>query len=213
LITDWLAEPSLGLAFFSRPATTVARELLGQLVIREVGSDILVARIVETEAYESDIDEASHAFRGRTTRNQTMFGEAGRAYIYQIYGIHYCINVVTTHGGGPASAVLLRGMEPLKGIEAMRARRKQAPVEALLRGPGNIGAGLALDLSLDGHDLMQPPLRLVAGPPAPEPIITTTRIGITRSRSLPWRYYLFGATGVSRRDRNAELAQMDADRS
>jgi DNA-3-methyladenine glycosylase len=177
-------------------------------VVREVDGDVLVARIVETEAYQSDIDEASHAYRGRTLRNQTMFGEPGRAYVYRSYGIHYCINIVTTHGGGPASAVLLRGMEPIAGIEAMRARRKQVATAALLRGPGNIGTALALDLSLDGHDLSQPPLRLVQGQPPPEPVITTTRIGITRSTSLAWRYYLFGATGVSRPDRRAELAQL-----
>lgn len=208
MTTRWHGLPSLDREFFARPADRVAKELLGQLVVRELGGELLVARIVETEAYQSDIDEASHAFRGRTPRNQTMFGEPGFAYVYRSYGIHYCINVVTTHAGGPASAVLLRGMEPIAGIEAMRARRGHAPSDALLRGPGNIGAGLALDLSLDGHDLSKPPLRLTRGNPSAETVITTTRIGITRSVALPWRFYLYGAVGVSRPDRRAEQAQL-----
>jgi DNA-3-methyladenine glycosylase len=199
-----LDAPSLSQAFFARRVTVVAIELLGQIVVRERAGDLLVARIVETEAYQSDIDEASHGFRGQTVRNRSMFGTPGRAYVYRSYGIHFMLNVVTTRAGGPASAVLIRGMDPLMGIDAMKELRGAARTAALLRGPGNVCKALGIDTSLDGHDLTVPPLRIAKGPAPAEPVITTTRIGISRSVDLPWRYYLCGAPGVSNPDRIAE---------
>jgi DNA-3-methyladenine glycosylase len=198
LARAWSAEQ------FARPATDIAITLLGSLIVRETVDGTLVGRIVETEAYISDIDEASHGFRGRTKRNSSMFGPAGRAYVYRSYGIHMMLNVVTTHGGGPASAVLIRGMEPIIGFDQMRERRGRARDVDMLRGPGNLCAAMCIDLSFDGHDLSQPPLYIAGGEPPAERVVRTTRIGITRSTELPWRFYLLGSTGVSRPNRDAE---------
>jgi DNA-3-methyladenine glycosylase len=189
---------------FARPATDVARTLLGSLIVRETVDGILVGRIVETAAYISEIDEASHGFRGRTKRNGSMFGLAGRVYVYRSYGIHMMLNVVTTYDGGPASAVLIRGMEPIMGCDQMRKRRGRVREADMLRGPGNLCAALGIDLSFDGHDLSQPPLYIAGGEPPAERVVRTTRIGITRSTELPWRFYLLGSTGVSRPNRDAE---------
>jgi DNA-3-methyladenine glycosylase len=174
------------------------------LILCELDGLLVVARIVETEAYAADIDQASHSYRGQTQRNAVMFGPAGHAYIYRSYGIHHMFNVVTTMPGGAASAVLIRGADVLQGHAALQARRPAAAVGALLSGPGNLGAGLELGPALNGHLLSLPPLRLAEGWPATEPVVTTTRIGITRSAELPWRFYLLGSLGVSRRDRAAE---------
>jgi DNA-3-methyladenine glycosylase len=189
---------------FAQPAIDVALKLLGSLIVRETVDGTLVGRIVETEAYISDIDEASHGFRGRTKRNGSMFGPAGRAYVYRSYGIHMMLNVVTTYDGGPASAVLIRGMEPIMGCDQMRERRGRVGDADLLRGPGNLCAALSIDLRFDGHDLSQPPLYIAGGEPPTEWVVHTTRIGITRSTELPWRFYLLGSTGVSRPNRDAE---------
>ncbi len=196
--------PPLDRQFMAREATIVARELLGKLIIRLLGPELLVARIVETEAYAGDLDQASHSFRGVTRRNQSMFGAAGRAYVYRCYGIHTMLNVVTTQDHGPASAVLLRAMEPVHGIEVMQRLRGITDPDELLRGPGNIGKGLAIGAALDGHDLSRPPLLIVDAPTALQPIVVSRRVGIRKSADLPWRYYLFGSQCVSRRDRQAE---------
>jgi DNA-3-methyladenine glycosylase len=191
-------------AFYARPVLEVAVELLGKIFVIMHQSLYLVARIVETEAYQSDIDEASHAFRGRTPRNATMFGKPGVLYVYRSYGIHFCVNVVTTRAGGPASAVLLRAMEALDGEDEMRVRRGIRDREALLRGPGNVCKALGLDLSFNGRDLSTGNPEILNAPAPAEAIVTTTRVGITRSIDLPWRFYLCGNNSVSRRNRRAE---------
>ena len=194
----------LGPAFYARPAVEVAPALLGKFLVRRVDGDLLAGRIVETEAYAADIDESCHAYRRQTPRNRSMFGPPGHAYVYRSNGIHYCLNIVTTMPGGPASAVLIRGMEPLAGIETMRERRPRSADAAFLRGPGNLCRALDIDLALDGADLLGEDLHIRFAPAPAEPIITTTRIGIMRSADLPWRYYLLGSPGVSRADRAAE---------
>jgi len=196
----------LTLNFFTRPVLVVARELLGKSFVLENGGIVLAARIVETEAYQSDIDQASHAFRGRTPRNASMFGPSGHLYVYRSYGIHYCMNVVTTHGGGPASAVLIRAMEAQEGEAVMAGRRGTHDHWALLRGPGNLCQALGIDLSFNGRDLLTGNPTLLDAPPPTEPVMVTTRIGISRAQDFPWRYYLAGNAAVSRRDRRAELA-------
>ncbi|HXT38247.1 MAG TPA: DNA-3-methyladenine glycosylase [Chloroflexota bacterium] len=194
----------LTLNFFTRPVLVVARELLGKSFVLENGGIVLAARIVETEAYQSDIDQASHAFRGRTPRNASMFGPSGHLYVYRSYGIHYCMNVVTTHGGGPASAVLIRAMEAQEGEAVMAGRRGTHDHWALLRGPGNLCQALGIDLSFNGRDLLTGNPTLLDAPPPTEPVMVTTRIGISRAQDFPWRYYLAGNAAVSRRDRRAE---------
>lgn len=198
-----LSEP-----FYARPVLDVAQALLGKIFTLRVEDGTLAARIVETEAYQSDIDQASHAYRGRTPRNAPMFGPAGHLYVYRSYGIHHCMNVVTTHGGGPASAVLLRAMEPLEGMAFMEARRGVVDRQALLRGPGNVCLAMALDLAYNGRSLLAGNPLIGDAPPPPEPVVVTTRIGISRSADLPWRFYLAGNPAVSRRNHRAEAAAM-----
>lgn len=190
--------------YYARAATDVAHALLGKTLVHRLDGVALSGRIVETEAYAADIDESCHAYRRQTARNRSMFGPAGHAYVYRSYGIHYCLNIVTTLPGGPASAVLIRGMEPLTGQGTMRHLRAAAQQAALLRGPGNLCRGLGIDLALDGEDLLGEHLYLLDAPQSSEPVVVSTRIGISRSIDLPWRYYLLGSPGVSRRDRAAE---------
>src|SRR4029077_7713732 len=128
----------------------------------------LAGRIVETEAYTGAADAASHAFRGRTARNAVMFGSAGQASVYFTYGMHYCLNV-TAVAPGTAGAVLLRALEPLAGVEIMRARGDRGPEPWLLSGPGKIGRGFGLTLEDNGRDFTRGPLGLGAGSAGPGP--------------------------------------------
>lgn len=160
-------------SFFARPAAVVARELLGMTLVREMPGGSLRARIVETEAYEGPHDLACHTAKGRTRRTETMYGPAGTAYVYLVYGMHHCLNVVTGEpgvdrlGGGRGEAVLLRAAEALDGWSAD------------LRGPGRLARACALDRSLDGHDLRHAPLRVLRGPRVPENAVACTpRIGV-----------------------------------
>jgi DNA-3-methyladenine glycosylase len=184
----------------------VAQGLLGKVFQITLEEQVLAARIVETEAYQSDIDEASHAYRGRTPRNAPMFGPPAHLYVYRSYGIHYCVNVVTTHAGGPASAVLLRAMEAISGVNVMAARRRGADRHALLRGPGNVCRALGIDLSYSGRDLLSGNPTIRDAPEPSQTVVTATRIGISRCVEFPWRFYLRGNPAVSRRNRLAEAA-------
>jgi DNA-3-methyladenine glycosylase len=167
----------------------------------------LVGRIVETEAYLAD-DPACHAVRElpgggvlhrQTARNATMFGPPGHAYVYFTYGNHFMLNVVTQPAGVP-EAVLIRALEPLAGLGIMLERRGHTDPRAVTNGPGKLAKALAIDKSLDGHDLTQPPLRLLQGEPVPaERIVTTTRIGLTRAVDCPWRFYERDNPWVSRK--------------
>jgi len=155
---------------------------------------------VETEAYARD-DPASHSYGGPRRRNATMFGPAGRLYVYRSYGVHWCANVVCGREG-EGSAVLLRALEPTAGLDAMRARRGVEDPALLCSGPGRLTQALGIDAAYDGLRLDHPPFRLLAAP-EPVAVATTTRIGITRASELPWRYVLEGSTFLSRRPRPA----------
>ena len=169
--------------FFHQPVEAVARGLIGAtLLVDGVGG-----RIVETEAYDSG-DPASHSFRGQTAGNAAMFGPVARAYVYRIYGLHWCLNIVA---GPPGSAVLIRALEPVEGIEQMIARRGVADPLKLCSGPGRLCQALAVDGSMNGASLNAPPFALHR-PPSPVPILTGQRIGISRGVATAWR---FGATG------------------
>ena len=166
--------------FYERRVTTVARAALGRLLVRDDGLGGRVAgRIVEVEAYGDGDDPASHARAGHTARNGVMFGPAGRAYIYFTYGMHHCLNLVTGPEG-EASAVLVRALAPVFGLEAMRARRGPVPDSKLASGPGCVAKALGLTLADNGADLTRGPLWLSDLPPRRGglPIVAGTRVGI-----------------------------------
>jgi DNA-3-methyladenine glycosylase len=180
------------------PTLELAPALLGSWLVRELDGDRLVGRIVETEAYTGEGDPASHAHRGQTFRNRSMFGPPGRAYVYRIYGLHWCINVVTEPAGRGA-AVLVRALEPVVGLARMAALRGTA--RWLASGPGRLCQALGIDGTFDGCDLTRPgPLTLwrPATPPPPDAIARGPRVGIRVATDLPWRYFLAGHPDVSR---------------
>jgi DNA-3-methyladenine glycosylase len=186
----------LQLRFFARPTLVVARALLGCRVYHRIGRRVLSGRIVEVEAYTDD--DASHSRgRRRTPRNAVMFGSAGHAYVYFTYGMHFCLNVVTENHGTPG-AVLIRGLDGIAGAN----------------GPGRLCRALNIDLRQNGLDLTRgAPLWLERGRlRAAERIVQTVRIGIRQAVDLPWRFYVAGSDGVSRRDRRAEAAHHAAAR-
>jgi DNA-3-methyladenine glycosylase len=180
--------------FFDRSVHEVARDLIGyRLAVGEAAGII-----VETEAYEAS-DPACHAYIGKTTRNEVLFGPPGHAYVYLSYGIHSLLNFVT-EPGGTASAVLIRALEPTDGIEVMRRRRRRAEIEQLCSGPGKLTEALGVDLSLNGTDLFAPPFEFASptGEWAGAELVTGPRIGITKAAELPWRYCVSGSRFVSR---------------
>jgi DNA-3-methyladenine glycosylase len=175
--------------FFSRPSPEVARDLIGaQFLVDGVGGVI-----VETEAYDSS-EPASHTYGGPTPRNRAMFGPAASVYIYRSYGLHWCLNFVCL----PASAVLIRALEPRAGIDTMQRRRGLVDVKRLCSGPGRLTQALAIDIALDGLSLEAPPFQLTVGD-APTAISVGTRIGITRAAELPWRFGLRSSAYLSKR--------------
>src|SRR5581483_401603 len=183
------AQP-LNRAFFERPTLEVATALLGRVLIRCLAGRVLAGVIVETEAYVGPDDRASHASRGRTPRTAVMFGPAGHAYVYLVYGMHHCLNVVTERAGFPA-AVLIRALEPLEGLAAATS------------GPGRLCRALGIDRALDGADLTQPgPLFVSAAPPrTPIEVIASTRVGVAYAgewAKRPWRFRIAGNRFVSR---------------
>ncbi len=186
--------------WFARPSAEVARDLIGCILVVDPGtSDRVVARIVETEAYEGRDDPASHAFRGPTPRSAVMFGPAAHLYVYFTYGMHYCANVVT-NADGVAGAVLLRAASVEEGEAIVVARRGPGKATAaLLRGPGNLCRGLGITRSDDGIDLLAPGSRVRierrAGNP---PITVSTRIGIRVAADRLLRFTWLGDPAVSR---------------
>ncbi|HEY1133186.1 MAG TPA: DNA-3-methyladenine glycosylase [Nocardioides sp.] len=177
------------------PVEQVAPSLLGwELVTPEVR-----IRITEVEAYGGADDPASHAWRGRTPRTATMFGPAGRAYVYFTYGMHHCLNVVTGPEG-EAAAVLVRAGEVVGGVETARVRRSTAPDRDLARGPARLCRALAVDRADDGTDLLanDSAIRLVAGDtPGADNVLRGPRVGVSRAADRPWRFWIEGAATVS----------------
>lgn len=177
------------LEFLNLPAEEVAPRLLGCHLIREIGGQKLVGRIVETEAYDQS-DAASHSYKGQTPRTEVMFGPAGHLYVYFTYGMHYCCNIVCG-SEGYGSAVLIRAIEPLEGKELMAQNRHGVAKHELTNGPAKLCQAFAIDKQWNGHDLRQPPLQLMMQPVLEQTnIIQTTRIGITRAQDKPWRWFI-----------------------
>ena len=192
-----MTSPRLLREFFARDPVVLARDLLGRVLFYKTPEGLLAGRIVETEAYTGAADPASHAFRGPTARNAVMFGPAGHAYVYFTYGMHYCLNV-TAEAPGTAGAVLLRALEPLAGVEMMRARGDHGPESRLLSGPGKIGRAFGLSLDDNGRDFTRGPLGLAAGTAVPtREVAITRRIGISRAVDLPYRFTVVSSRSVS----------------
>ena len=198
--------------FYEPSAETVAPKLLGHWLIRRTSQGPCGGPIVETEAYIKG-DPAAHSFAGLTPRNRVMWGPPGHGYVYFIYGNHYCVNAVCRPAGA-AEAVLLRAIEPSIGAPLMEARRVVSSRHLLTNGPGKLCAAMDIDRSLDGADLCDAdsPLFIARNPALAEflnqhgPIVTTTRIGITKAAHLPLRFYLEGSAFVSRRHSRQALA-------
>jgi DNA-3-methyladenine glycosylase len=181
--------------FYDRPTLTVARELLGCWLVHDLPDGRREGRIVETEAYVGLEDLASHASRGRTARTEVMFGPPGHAYVFLIYGMHHCLNVVTEREGFPA-AVLIRAAEPGTGVDLAT------------NGPGRLCRALAIDRTHNGLDLTGGPLRIeLRAPPLPyDAVGTGPRVGVGYAGAWaerPWRLYLVGNQFVSRSRRSA----------
>jgi DNA-3-methyladenine glycosylase len=182
----------LSRAFFSRSVHEVAPDLIGATLL----FDNVGGRIVEVEAYHHT-DPAAHSFRGLTRRNAIMFGPAGYAYVYRSYGIHWCLNFVCEPKGS-ASAVLIRAIEPTRGLPAMRRRRGVTDDRLLCAGPGRLCEALRITGAQNGFALDEPPFELVARSGAAE-VVVGLRIGITKAADKPWRYGLRGSRFLSKR--------------
>ncbi|KAA2212886.1 DNA-3-methyladenine glycosylase [Teichococcus oryzae] len=179
-------------AFFARPAASVAQDLIGTILL----VDGIGGLIVETEAYDHE-DPASHSYAGRTARNASMFGPPGHAYVYRSYGLHWCLNFVS--GVEPlGSAVLIRALQPMIGIEAMQLRRGVTAPKLLCGGPGRLSEALGVTGALDGHPLDEAPF-LVLARERDVPVVCGPRIGISRATEMPWRFGLQGSAFLSRR--------------
>lgn len=199
------AERPLPRSFFLQPTLRVARALLGKILVHETPAGRASGRIVEVEAYRGPADRAAHSRGGhRSPRNESMWGAGGHAYVYFVYGMHHCVNVVTRAAERP-EAVLIRALEPLDGLDLMRARRglaADAPAWWLCRGPGALCRALGVTRALDGADLVRGPLRILDAPPVPpRAVVRTPRIGVAYAgadAALPWRFFLRDVPAVSR---------------
>ncbi len=171
--------------FYDRDARTVAPELLGKLLVDRSGDEVVAARLVEVEAYCGAEDPGSHAYRGPTRRNASMFGPPGTLYVYFIYGMHWCMNAVCGPGTQP-HAVLLRAAVPVDGLDTMRRRRgPQRRDRELLSGPARLAEGFGVDGARDGSDLVAGSLQIVddgTPPPDADHIARTTRVGLAPGR-------------------------------
>ena len=194
--------------FYNRDSITVARELLGKKLVHEVGGKKLAGRIVETEAYMGIEDKAAHSYSGRRTpRNEVMYGEAGFSYVFLIYGLHSCFNVVVNEADNP-QAVLIRAVEPVDGLDEMSILRfkkqlnelTKSQVKTLTNGPGKLSNALGIDRSCNGADLCGSSLYIEERREGSFDIITAKRVGIDYAEEAAdflWRFYINGNPHVS----------------
>lgn len=189
----------LPLAFYQRDTTQVAKELLGCYLVHNSPEGVTAGRIVETEAYLGQTDPACHSYGGMTDRCKTMFGPAGRVYVYLIYGIHYCFNI-TTDRPDLAAAVLIRALEPVEGIKLMQKRRGREKVTELCSGPGKLAQAMGFTREHDGASLFDGVIEVYGGGLRPEEeMVATTRIGISKAADWPLRFYLKNNPYVSKK--------------
>jgi DNA-3-methyladenine glycosylase len=198
----------LGRGFYNRDSVIVAKELLGKVLVHRIEGNRVAAKIVETEAYMGVIDKAAHSYGGkRTPRVEVMYGGPGFSYVFFIYGMYYCFNIVTREEGTP-QAVLIRAVEPVENFEFMAQNRFQKSYEqlngrqltGLTNGPGKLCGALAIDRSLNGEDLCGSKLFLEEGADMGFNIVTAKRVGIDyagEAKDYPWRFYMEGNKYVS----------------
>lgn len=201
---DTIPKAILPRKFYIRPVLTVARDLLGKMLIKKDGNQVLAARIVEVEAYNGNNDEASHSFNGKTKRNEVMFNEGGYFYVYFTYGAHFCCNVVTGKKDNGA-AVLIRAVEPLLGIDKMienrfgRELKSEKEIYNLTSGPGKVCKAFGFNKDHSGLDLTSGTVFIVDQPKIKKDRIgVSNRIGIAKSVNLPWRFFEIGNPYLSR---------------
>lgn len=189
-------------SFYERDPVIVARDLLGKFLIHDTHEGQLIGKIVEVEAYGGLQDAGSHASRGITERTKIMFDNPGLAYVYLIYGMHYCLNV-TAHVNGQAGAILLRAVEPISGIEFMKKRRAKESIRDLCSGPGKLCQAFGVNKSHNGHQLTSSPLYITEGEPITEDaVVATPRINIDyagEAKNWPWRFYSKESLFISRK--------------
>ncbi len=188
----------LPLEFYSQPTLELAQTLLGKILIHHLNGYTLSGKIVETEAYLTPHDEACHAYKGKTPRNAHMFGHPGTLYVYFTYGNHFMLNIVS-EPEGVAAAVLIRALEPFRGQSHMKAHRNTEKTKNLTNGPGKLTQALQINKSHSGLSLQSNTIYLCEPEKiAPFEIECSTRVGITRSTALPWRFYIYGNPHVSK---------------
>ncbi|MGH2399508.1 MAG: DNA-3-methyladenine glycosylase [bacterium] len=183
-------------SFFTRSTLQVARDLVGRFLVHETPRGTLAGRIVEVEAYRGPRDPASHAYR-LTPRSRIMWGKPGMAYVYFTYGNHYCVNVVTEREG-IAGAVLIRALEPVEGVEIMRANRGVDDERLLASGPGRLTQSMGIGREHNGADFTRPPLYLAHGRAGKVRVAAGPRVGIRVATERAWRFYAAGNGFVSR---------------
>jgi DNA-3-methyladenine glycosylase len=189
-------------SWFDRPAEALARDLLGSRLVHDAPDGRVAGRIVEVEAYRGPEDLAAHSSRGLTPRNAVMFGTPGHLYVYLIYGLHNCLNVVAGPGDKP-EAVLIRALALDEGVERARARRgASVPDRRLASGPGNVGRALGVDRGLNGADLLRGPVHVEPRTGSPPPVSRGPRVGVAyagRWADRPLRFWITDDPHVSRR--------------
>ena len=199
-----VTERSQPFSFYEQDTILVAKNLLGCVLVHLDGDHTTAGRIVETEAYLRT-DPAAHSFHGKTRSNSVLFGPAGHAHVFFVYGMYWCMNVVTGREGSEG-AVLLRALEPLEGIPVMQERRRTRDIRLLCSGPGRLTRALAITGEFNGVPLTSGSLRIrppdrtaTPGPEGEGEIVQTTRVGISKAQEMPYRFYLKGNANVSRK--------------
>jgi len=173
--------------FYQRPTVEVAEDLIGRRLVRISEGKRLSGIIVEVEAYGHADDAASHAYRGRTKRNFVMFGQVGLAYVYFTYGTHFCLNVSARSADSPAGAILIRGIEPVEGVDVMQNQRKYDSIYALASGPGKLTKALGINLGHNGIDLTESK-EIFIEYGSKRKTASSVRIGITHAADKRWRF-------------------------
>jgi len=184
-------------SFYARDTRKVARNLLGKILCCKTSEGIAKGRIVETEAYCGDKDPAAHAYRGKTPRSKIMWGRAGVAYVYFVYGMHHMLNVVTEREGSPGS-VFIRALEPIEGITLMKQRRKTQDAKSLTNSPAKLTQALGITMQDNGVDLESGHLWIEEGRKEKFDIVSTGRVGIKAGKKLQLRFCIKGDEHVSR---------------